>query len=71
MATTNGVKKFSIAITKEEGKLLVRALDVVRDQIKRSMAKEGDSVILQRKEAQIMECQQLANVILYDGKEIV
>lgn len=71
MATTNGVKKFSVAITQAEGKLIVRALDVVRDQIKRSLAKESDAVITQRKEQQIMECQQLANVILYDGKEIV
>lgn len=69
MATN--VKKVQVVITGEQAKLIVRALDVVQDQIKRAIAKESDDVVKARREAQIAELRNLANVILYDGKELV
>lgn len=68
---TNGVKKVSVEMTASQCVLAARALDVIQDQIKRSLAKESDPVIIERRKAQIEEARVLANNIMYGGKELV
>lgn len=67
---TNG-KKSVIELTGHQATVLIRAVDVVIAQVKRSMAKETDPRIVELRNANIVELQALQNQIAYGGKELV
>lgn len=71
MATSNGSKKSVIELNGNQATTLIRAVDVVIAQVKRSMAKETDARIIELRNQNIVELQALQNQIAYGGKELV
>lgn len=71
MAVQNGSKKSVVELNGHQATVLIRALDVVIAQVKRSMAKETDARIIELRNQNIVELQALQNQIAYGGKELV
>lgn len=71
MAVQNGSKKSVVELSGGQATTLIRALDVVIAQVKRSMAKETDARIVELRNQNIQELQALQNQIAYGGKELV